>query len=146
MRTSPAARATAGRAFNPYWPDTDSWARCPSRRGSIGSPPALTRCRSRLRRGSPSVRRTCRGPDAGGASQARRETAQQAAHRLALKVKRLRDNGITSQAGLARTLTARGVPPPRGSAIWTHTRVARVQLRPRPWAKPAPCCRHPINE
>jgi hypothetical protein len=69
------------------------------------------------------------GPDAGKASLERLETAQRAAHRLVLKVERLCDEGVTTQASVARALTARGVPNPQGRKIWTHTKVARVMAR-----------------
>jgi DNA invertase Pin-like site-specific DNA recombinase len=75
-------------------------------------------------------------PDAGRASLARQEAAQRAAHRLALEVERLQDEGITSQAGLARALTARGVLTPQGGAVWTHTTVARVVMRAQAGQRP----------
>jgi DNA invertase Pin-like site-specific DNA recombinase len=73
--------------------------------------------------------RPSQGPDAGRASQARQDAAQRTAHRVALEVERLRGEGITSQAGLARALTSRGVPIPQGGTVWTHTTVARVLTR-----------------
>ncbi|MGG5890578.1 recombinase family protein [Falsiroseomonas sp. HC035] len=69
------------------------------------------------------------GPDAAAAALARRQVAEQAAHRLALEVERLREAGIVGQAAVARALTERRVPTPRGSATWTHTTVARVLQR-----------------
>ncbi|MBK1660595.1 hypothetical protein CKO45_20455 [Paracraurococcus ruber] len=36
------------------------------------------------------------------------------------------------QAAIARALTERGVPTPRGGAAWTHTTVARVLERAAP--------------
>jgi hypothetical protein len=55
------------------------------------------------------------------------------AHRLALEVERLRAEGISTRAGLARSLSARGVPPPAGRGAWTHTTVARVLERAQPY-------------
>jgi DNA invertase Pin-like site-specific DNA recombinase len=66
--------------------------------------------------------RPSQGPDAGRASQARQDAAQRTAHRVALEVERLRVEGITSQAGLARALTSRGV---------RHRKVARCGRTPR---------------
>jgi len=66
------------------------------------------------------------GPNATTATRVRKEEAERAAHRLALEVEALRAFGITSLAGLAQALTERGVVTPRGSAVWTHTTVARV--------------------
>jgi hypothetical protein len=68
-------------------------------------------------------------PDAGAAALERRLVAEQAAHRLALEVERLRAEGVTGQAAMARALTERGVPTPRGYRVWTHTTVARVTGR-----------------
>jgi DNA invertase Pin-like site-specific DNA recombinase len=68
-------------------------------------------------------------PDAAAAAQERRLAAEQAAHRLALEVARLRDEGVTGQAAMARALTERGVLTPRGGTAWTHTTVARVLAR-----------------
>jgi DNA invertase Pin-like site-specific DNA recombinase len=67
-----------------------------------------------------------RPPDARAAALARHEAADRAAHRLLLEVARLRAMGHASHAALARALTARGVPTPRGGTTWTHTTVARV--------------------
>ena len=52
--------------------------------------------------------RPAAGPSAAAATQARRVTAGRAAHRLALEVERLRAEGISSQAALARALNERG--------------------------------------
>jgi DNA invertase Pin-like site-specific DNA recombinase len=73
--------------------------------------------------------RPAQGPDAGRASLARQESAQRAAYRVVLEVEQLRDEGVTSQAELARALTARGVRTPLGGTVWTHTTVARVIAR-----------------
>ncbi|MGE4048650.1 MAG: recombinase family protein, partial [Acetobacteraceae bacterium] len=69
------------------------------------------------------------GPDAAAAARARREGAEQAAHRLLLEVEALRCAGVESHAAIARALTERGVPTPRGGAVWTHTTVARLLER-----------------
>ncbi|NOG71271.1 recombinase family protein [Roseicella sp. DB1501] len=73
--------------------------------------------------------RPAEGPSAAAAAKARRVAAERAAHRLALEVERLRAEGITGQAAIARALTERGVPTPRGGAAWTHTTVTRVMAR-----------------
>ena len=73
--------------------------------------------------------RPARGPDSGAAALTRRLVAEQAAHRLHLEVAAARAQGVTTHQGLARTLTERGVPTPRGSSTWTHTTVARVLAR-----------------
>jgi DNA invertase Pin-like site-specific DNA recombinase len=69
------------------------------------------------------------GPDAARAAQARREAADQAAHRLALEVERLRAEGVIGQAAMARALNERSVPAPSGHGAWTHTTVSRVVAR-----------------
>jgi hypothetical protein len=43
-----------------------------------------------------------------------------------LEVERLKAEGVLGHAAIARVLTERGVPTPRGGATWTHTTVARV--------------------
>jgi DNA invertase Pin-like site-specific DNA recombinase len=73
--------------------------------------------------------RPAAGPDAAAAALARHEAAEQAAHRLALEVERLRAEGVTGQAALARALTECGVSTPRGGTVWTHTTVTRVPAR-----------------
>lgn len=75
--------------------------------------------------------RPAAGPNATAAAQARREAAERAAHRLALEVERLRAEGILGYAAIARALTERGVPTPRGPGTWTHTTVARVLANAR---------------
>jgi Recombinase len=59
-------------------------------------------------------------------AQARREATERAAHRLALEVARLRAEGASSHAAIARALTERGAPTPSGRGAWTHTTVSRV--------------------
>ena len=76
--------------------------------------------------------RPAAGPDSGAAALARRERAEQTAHRLLLEVDLLREAGVVSHQGLARALSERGVPAPRGGAVWTHTTVARLLDRARP--------------
>jgi DNA invertase Pin-like site-specific DNA recombinase len=77
--------------------------------------------------------RPAQGPDAARASQTRREAAQRAAHRLVLEVERLQGEGITSQASLARALTASRVAhTARGSDLDPHHRGAGG----------GPCCRN----
>lgn len=73
--------------------------------------------------------RPAEGPSAAAAAQARRLAAERAAHRLALDIERLRAEGVTGQAAMARALTERGVPVPSGRGAWTHTTVARVAAR-----------------
>jgi DNA invertase Pin-like site-specific DNA recombinase len=73
--------------------------------------------------------RPAAGPDSGAAALARLKVAQQASHRLALEVQRLRVEGVRGQAALARELNERGVPTPIGRGAWTHTTVARVLAR-----------------
>ncbi|MBL6081995.1 recombinase family protein [Belnapia sp. T18] len=84
------------------------------------------------------------GPSAAAAAQARRRAAEQAAHRLPLEVQRLRANGVTGQAALARALNQCGVPVPSGRGAWTHTTVARVLARApgkhRPHLMDRPLC------
>jgi DNA invertase Pin-like site-specific DNA recombinase len=66
------------------------------------------------------------GPSAAAAAIARGEASTRIAHRLSLEIDTLRQEGVTTLLGLARSLTERGVPTPRGGAVWTHTTVARV--------------------
>jgi len=73
--------------------------------------------------------RPATGPDAAAAARVRREGAERVAHRLALEVVALRAEGISTHAGLAQALTARGVAIPRVGTAWTHTTVARILER-----------------
>ena len=66
------------------------------------------------------------GPCAAAAASAREDAATRIAHRLSLEIDALRGEGVDDAVGLARGLTERGVPTPRGGAVWTHTTVARV--------------------
>jgi DNA invertase Pin-like site-specific DNA recombinase len=85
------------------------------------------------------------GPDSRAAAAVRCETAERTGHRLAIELDALREAGITSMQGLARALSERGVPTPRGSGVWTHTTVARLLARiggamAASNAIPARCC------
>jgi DNA invertase Pin-like site-specific DNA recombinase len=73
--------------------------------------------------------RPAAGPDAAAAAEARRAAAERAVHRLALEVERLRSEGVTGQAAIARALTELGIQTPRGRGAWTHTTVAKVLAR-----------------
>ncbi|WP_052402674.1 recombinase family protein [Muricoccus aerilatus] len=68
-------------------------------------------------------------PCASAAAQARQEEAFRTAHCLVLQLDALREEGITTNAGIARALMERRVPAPRGGAVWTHTTVARIVER-----------------
>src|SRR3954452_15760217 len=54
------------------------------------------------------------GPCAAAAASARGDAAIRTAHRLSLEIDTLRGEGVTTLIGLARSLTERGVPTPRG--------------------------------
>ena len=73
--------------------------------------------------------RPASGPDAQAAAVVRVGGADRTAHRLLIEVAALRAEGISTDVGLARALTKRGTPTPRGSNIWTHTTVARLRAR-----------------
>ena len=66
------------------------------------------------------------GPSAAAAAVSRTERADQVAHRLSLEIERLKSEGVSTMIGLARALTERGVPTPRGGGVWTHTTVGRL--------------------
>lgn len=68
-------------------------------------------------------------PCMAAAAQARQDEATRRAHRLALEMEALRAEGVTSHQDLARPLTKRGVPAPRGGTAWTHTTVACLLSR-----------------
>ena len=89
---------------------------------------AAAKARGRVLGGDRGYRPT-QSPDAAAAAIARQDAAERAAHRLALELERLRAEGIVAHAAIARVLTARGVPTPRGSTAWTHTTVSRVLAR-----------------
>jgi DNA invertase Pin-like site-specific DNA recombinase len=67
-------------------------------------------------------------PDVRAAAMARAQVADRTAHRLLLEVSELRESGVTTLQALARALTERSVPAPRGGT-WTHTTVARLLKR-----------------
>ncbi len=68
-------------------------------------------------------------PCAAAAAVSRGERADQAAHRLWFEIERLREEGVSTMVGLARALSERCVPTPRGGTMWTHTTVARLVAR-----------------
>ena len=68
-------------------------------------------------------------PSASSATAARQEEAVRKAHRLLLEINMLQTEGVSTRAGLARELTARGVPTPGEGRVWTHTTVARLLAR-----------------
>jgi DNA invertase Pin-like site-specific DNA recombinase len=72
-------------------------------------------------------------PPCAAAASSRAEQATRTAHRLALEVEALRAEGITTHAGLARALTARGVPTASGGLSWTHTTVAWALAKAEVW-------------
>jgi hypothetical protein len=43
-------------------------------------------------------------------------------------IEELRAAGVTSRTGLAKSLTEKGIPTPRGSAEWTATQLAACQV------------------
>lgn len=73
--------------------------------------------------------RPSRAPCAASAAALRGKAADQVAHRLSLEIAALQSEGVSTHQGLARALTERGVPTPRGSQLWTHTTVARLVAR-----------------
>jgi DNA invertase Pin-like site-specific DNA recombinase len=93
---------------------------------------AAARARGRALGGDRGYRPTC-GPDA-QAAQARQEAAERTAHRLVLEVEALRAEGITTHQGLARSLTERGVPTPRGGP---SGRTPRSRGRSGAWGRQA---------
>ena len=76
--------------------------------------------------------RPTKPPSAQAAAAARGETADRTAHRLLLEVAVLRNEGAVTNLALARKLTERGVLPPSGVGVWTHTTVARLLARVSP--------------
>ena len=65
-------------------------------------------------------------PNTAAATAARAEEADRTAHRVRIDIERLRREGVATLTGLARELTALGVPTPGRACAWTHTTVARV--------------------
>jgi len=86
---------------------------------------AAAKARGKRLGGDRGYRPPC-GPDTQAAALARRDAAERAAHRLHLELERLREKGVVGHAALARALSARCVPTPRGSGAWTHTTGARI--------------------
>ena len=68
----------------------------------------------------------CSGAAAAAAANARADEADRTANRVRIEIERLRRDGTTTLIGLARGLTALGVPTPGRGGAWTHTTVARV--------------------
>ena len=60
---------------------------------------------------------------------ARKATASARAADLAPTISDLRGAGVTSLAGIARALTARGIPAPQGGGTWAATQVGRLLAR-----------------
>ena len=57
---------------------------------------------------------------------ARRRMAQERAADLMPVIEEIRKTGITSAGGIARELTGRDIPTPRGSSTWTAVQVQRL--------------------
>jgi hypothetical protein len=57
---------------------------------------------------------------------ARAEAARERAAQVLPVIQGIMAAGITSLAGIARELTQRGVPTPRGAGAWQAVQVARV--------------------
>ena len=76
--------------------------------------------------------RPAAAPCAAAAAVARADEADRTAHRVRIEIKRLRQNGVMTLVGMARELTALGVPTPKRGFAWTHTTVARVIGRAQP--------------
>jgi DNA invertase Pin-like site-specific DNA recombinase len=64
--------------------------------------------------------------DRARAARARAETARERAGQVLPMIRELQAAGITSLAGIARELSKRGVPTPRGAGAWQAVQVARV--------------------
>jgi hypothetical protein len=63
------------------------------------------------------------------ATEAIKARANAKAADIALIIGELRAAGVVSQQGLARALTAKAIPTPRGGSQWTATQVLRVLER-----------------
>jgi hypothetical protein len=61
--------------------------------------------------------------------EALRAKAKAQAERLAPTLGELQEAGVTSATGLAKALTEKGIPTPRGGETWTATQVQRVLAR-----------------
>ncbi len=73
--------------------------------------------------------RPAQGPNSAEAAEARRVSADRAAHRLGMEVEWLLANGVVGQAAIARALNKHGIPTPSGVGAWTHATVSRVRAR-----------------
>ena len=80
--------------------------------------------------------RPAAAPCAASAAAVRADEADRTAHRVQIEIERLRRDGVTTMVGIARELTALGVPTPRRGCAWTHTTVARVIERGQNDARP----------
>lgn len=69
------------------------------------------------------------GPDPLAAALARRDAADRSAYQLQLAIEAAKAAGVMHPTAIARCLTERGIPTPRGSRAWTHTTVSRVRAR-----------------
>lgn len=67
--------------------------------------------------------------DHAAAAAARKARSDERAAELAPIVAELRSAGVTSLGGLARALTARGIPTARGGAEWSPVQVSRLLAR-----------------
>ncbi len=61
------------------------------------------------------------------AREKRSERAKQRLSNVAAIVREIEQTGVTSLAGIARALTLRGVPTPRGGEVWQAVQVARIK-------------------
>ena len=64
--------------------------------------------------------------DRKAAVNARAEAAREYAARVLPVIREVQAAGIASLSGIARELTQRGVPTPRGAGAWQAVQVARV--------------------
>ncbi|WP_305667471.1 recombinase family protein [Frigidibacter sp.] len=74
--------------------------------------------------GNRGVKLTDAAQEAGRAAQSAR--AQSRGRDIAPVVAELREVGVTSLTGIAKGLTARGIPTPRGGTVWAAVQVSRV--------------------
>ena len=65
-------------------------------------------------------------PDRAASVAARRRRAQERAADLMPMIDKIMAAGITSAGGIARELTSRDIPTPRGSSTWTAVQVQRL--------------------
>jgi DNA invertase Pin-like site-specific DNA recombinase len=104
-------------------------AKCISQRTSAAMQAAKARGRrfGGLREGGLPHSARQAGAAAGRAARAAKATAH--ASDLAVVINHLRDAGITSNTGLAKALTEKGIPTHTGKAAWQATQVQRVLSR-----------------